>query len=101
MPTSFDATITLNDHHLATVGLSARRAEAVVAVRKAVQDMDGAGWIDVEAQPFPPDLDCSVILYPSGRSDRFDTPAWQTLHQKVEQTALAALRAAGTSLSRL
>ena len=101
MPTSFDATITLNDHHLATVGLSSRKAEAVVAVRTAVECMDGAGWIDVEAQPFPPDLDCSEILYPSGRNDRLDTPAWRTLHQRVEETALSALRAAGTPLSRL
>jgi hypothetical protein len=34
----FDATITLNDHHLVTAGLSGRQAEAVAAVRQS------SGW---------------------------------------------------------
>src|SRR5208337_476000 len=37
----FDATITLNDHHLATAGLSGPKAAA--AVRHAVEQMPGAG----------------------------------------------------------
>ncbi len=46
----FDATITLNDHHLAAAGLTGRKAEAVEAVRQAVERMEGAGWIGVDAQ---------------------------------------------------
>lgn len=48
----FDATITLNDHHLDAAGLSGRQAEAVAAVRQAVEGMEGAGWIGVEAQSY-------------------------------------------------
>jgi hypothetical protein len=36
MPRDFDATITLNDHHLDTAGLSDRKYKAVAAVREAV-----------------------------------------------------------------
>jgi hypothetical protein len=63
----FDAVITLNDHHLAAAGLTGRKAEAVAAVRQAVERMDGAGWIDVEAQYFPPHLAGWVVVYPRGR----------------------------------
>jgi hypothetical protein len=91
--TSFDATITLNDHHLAIAGRSTPKADAVAAVRMAIEQMDGAGWIDVEAQPFPPELAGWVILYRPGRSDRPDTPAWRALSQRVEEGAVAALRA--------
>jgi hypothetical protein len=52
----FDAVITLNDHHLEAAGLAGRAAEAVAAVRQAVERIDGAGWIDVAAQYFPPQL---------------------------------------------
>jgi hypothetical protein len=46
----FDATITLlNDRHFATTGLFVRRAACPVAVRQMVEQMAGAGWIDVEA----------------------------------------------------
>jgi hypothetical protein len=48
----FDATITLNDHHLSTSGLSG--PEAVIAVRQAIERMNGAGWIDVAAWSYPP-----------------------------------------------
>jgi hypothetical protein len=41
----FDATITLNDHHLAAASLADRPAEAVAAVRRALDRMDGAGGI--------------------------------------------------------
>jgi hypothetical protein len=54
MPHDFDATITFNDHHLAAAGLTCRKAEAVEAVREAVERMDGAGWIDVEPESYPP-----------------------------------------------
>jgi len=53
MSLDFDAMITLNGHHLAAAGLSDRRAAAVKAVRQAVDWMEGAGWIDVEAQSYP------------------------------------------------
>jgi hypothetical protein len=54
MPRDFEATITLNDHHLDTAGLSDRKCKAVAAVREAIARMEGAGWIDVEAESFPP-----------------------------------------------
>jgi hypothetical protein len=44
--TSFDATITLNDHHHRDAGLSTRKADAVAAVRTAIERMVGAGWIE-------------------------------------------------------
>jgi hypothetical protein len=50
MPRGFDTTITLNDHHLAAAGMTDRKAEAVEAVRRAVERMDGAHWIGVAAQ---------------------------------------------------
>jgi hypothetical protein len=90
---SFDASITLNDHHLAMAGRSTPKADAVAAVRMAIEQMDGSGWIDVEAQPYPPEMAGWVILYRPGRSDRPDTAAWRALSQRVEENAVAALRA--------
>jgi len=96
----FDATITLNDHHSATAGLSG--PEAAAAVRHAVEQMPGAGWIDVEAQPYPPELPGWVIVYPQGRSVTPDTPAWHALRRDIEVMATAALVGAGarTGLSQ-
>jgi hypothetical protein len=37
----------------------------------------------------------AVILYALGRNDRPDTPEWQALHQKVEETAATALKKVG------
>ncbi len=37
--------------------------DAVAAVRRAVEGMDGAGWIDVEAQSCSPGLPGGVIDY--------------------------------------
>jgi hypothetical protein len=91
MPTiSFDAVITLNDHHLEAAGLTKRKALAVAAVREAVGRMDGAHWIDVEAETFPAWASGWVILYPWGRSDRPDTPEWRKLLALVEGVATAA-----------
>jgi hypothetical protein len=64
MPHDFDATITFNDHHLAAAGLTCRKAEAVEAVREAVERMDGAGWIDVEPESYPPSAAGWVIVPP-------------------------------------
>jgi hypothetical protein len=90
----FDATITLNDHHLTTSGLSA--PEAVTAVRQAVERMDGAGWIDVAAWSYPPATPGWVILYPPGRAAAPpDRPEWQELRRQVEAIATAALVGAG------
>jgi hypothetical protein len=75
-PDAFDATITLNDHHLEAAGLSGCKAQAAAAVREAVERMDGAGWIDVEAQSYPPDAAGWVIVYPQGRCIAPDTPEW-------------------------
>jgi hypothetical protein len=91
MTITFDACIMINDHHLATAGLTGRRAEAVAPVRTAVQGMDGAGWIDVEAQYFPPHQAPWVVLYECCRSNTPDTPAWQTLQRMAEEVATAAL----------
>ncbi len=68
--TRFDATITLNDHRLGMAGMSDRRDEAVAAVRQAVERMDGAGWIDVEALDYPAHIPGWVILYPVGSASR-------------------------------
>ena len=89
----FDATITLNDHHLSTAGLSG--PEAVTAVRQAVERMVGAGWIDVAACSYPPDTPGWVILYPPGRATAPDRPEWQELRRQVEAIAIAALVGAG------
>jgi hypothetical protein len=91
--TPFDATITLNDHHLERSGLSA--PEAVAAVRQAVERMDGAGWIDVEAHSYPASLPGWVILYSRGQSAKSDTSAWRNLQREVETIATAALVGAG------
>ena len=91
----FDATITLNDHHLEAAGLTGRHAKAVVAVRRAVEAMSGAGWIDVEAQTYPPDTPIWVILYPRGPGSAPDTPEWRALRDQVEREARAALLIAG------
>ena len=91
----FDATITLNDHHLESAGLTGRHAEAVVAVRQAVEAMSGAGWIDVEAQTWPPDTPVWVILYPRGPGSAPDTPEWRALRDQVKREATSALLIAG------
>jgi hypothetical protein len=69
----FDATITLNDHHLAAAGLAHTPDVAIAAVHQAVEHVDGAGWIDVEAHSCPAELAGSVILYPPGRAVAPDT----------------------------
>jgi hypothetical protein len=92
----FDSTITLNDHHLAATGLSDRRADAVEAVRVAVEWMNGAGWIDVEAQSNPPSCHGWVIVYPRGHSITPETAEWRALRHRVEAVAMAAMTAAGT-----
>jgi hypothetical protein len=79
----FDACITLNDHHVTTAGLSDRKTEAVAAVRHAVEQMAGAGWIDVEAHSYPATLPGWVILYPPGRAAAPDTPASRELCHTV------------------
>ena len=94
-PDHFDAVITIGDHHLATAGLTGRSGEAAAAVREAVQRIDGAGWIDVEAQSYPPGLTGWVIVYPPGRSSTPHTREWCELRRQVEATATAALIVAG------
>jgi hypothetical protein len=95
MPHDFDATITLNDHHLDTAGLSDRKYKAVVAVREAVGRMEGAHWIDVDAESYPPDAPGWVIVYPRGRCVTPDTPEWWELRHLVETVATSALTVAG------
>jgi hypothetical protein len=90
----FDATITLNDHHLAAASLTDRPAEAVAAVRRAVERMPGAGWINVEAHYFPPHTPGWVTLYLASHGAPPDTPEWQELQRSVERVAKAALVAA-------
>jgi hypothetical protein len=96
MPHDFDATITLNDHHLAAAGLTSRKAEAVEAVRQAVERMDGAHWIGVDAQSYPQELPGWVIVYPRGWCVTPDTPEWEEVLHRVEAVVTAALVAAGT-----
>jgi hypothetical protein len=95
----FDAMITLNDRHLAAAGLTGHPAEAVAAVRRAVQRVDGAGYIDIEEQSGrPPHWPGWVAVYPLGRSITPDTPEWRELRHAVEAVALAALTSAGASV---
>jgi hypothetical protein len=91
----FDATITLNDQHLEWSGLSA--AAAVAAVRQAVERMDGAGWIDVEAQSYPASLPGWVGLHPPASFAAPDTSDWQDLRKSIETIATAALKGIDTS----
>ena len=90
----FDAVITLNDHQLDAAGLTGRAGEAA-AVRQAIERMDGAGWIDVEAQSYPPGLPGWVVVYPRGRCSTPQTPAWCERRRQVEAAATAALMVAG------
>jgi hypothetical protein len=89
----FDATITFNDHHLDTAGLSDRKYKAVAAVQEAVAWMEGAGWIDVEAESYPPGGAGWVIVYPSGRRVTPDTLEWRELLHLVATVATSALTA--------
>ena len=93
---AFDATITIGDHHLAATGLEGRRADAVAAVRAAVEQMDGAHWIDVEAQNYPPQCSGWLIVYPQGQCITPDSSAWRDLRHRVEQIATAVMIALGT-----
>jgi hypothetical protein len=88
----FDATITLHDGHLAMAGLSG--PEAAAAVRRAVQGMEGAGWIDVEALSYPPHLPGWVVIFPAGRSGTPKELVWRDLLCQVEAVATAALAGA-------
>jgi hypothetical protein len=91
----FDAAITQNDHHLATAGMADRPTEAGAAVRRALDRMDGAGSIDVEAQSYPANLPGLVILFPPGRAVAPDTPEWRDRRGNVELLVTAALIGAG------
>jgi hypothetical protein len=77
---AFDATITLADRHLFAAGrdrLNPRRA--VDAVRDAMQRIEGAGWIDVDATDFPATCPGWVTLYRWGCGGaRSDTPQWHS-----------------------
>jgi hypothetical protein len=92
----FDATITLGDHHLAAAGLDPQQRSAAIVdmVRSAVQRMDGANWIDVEAADFPQTCRGWVTLYPLGSSSTPDTLPWRELCHRVEETVKVALIAA-------
>jgi hypothetical protein len=91
MPCNFDATFTLNDHHLDAAELSDRKYKGVAAVREAVARMDGAHWIGVDAQSYPPDLPGWVIAYPRGWCVTPDTPEWCELRQRVESVVTVVL----------
>jgi hypothetical protein len=91
----FDATIMLNDHHLADAGLAPTPDVAIAAVRQAVGSIYGAGWIDVEAHSYPAKLAGWVILYSPGRAVAPDTADWRGLLRMVEGLATAALGRAG------
>jgi hypothetical protein len=94
----FDATITIGHHHMAAAGLDPRQAAGSVdAVRRAVQMMDGAGWIDVEAADFPAACCGWVMIYPRGRSITPDTAEWRERCRQVEEAVKATLIAAAAS----
>jgi hypothetical protein len=57
--------------------------------------MDGAGWIDVESESYPPGAAAWVVVPPPGRGVTADTPEWRGLWHRVEKAATAALIAIG------
>jgi hypothetical protein len=92
----FDASITIGPHHFIAGGLEGRHKVVLDAVRKAVRAIEGADWIDVAAQNYPPECPGWVTLYQAGHSGPTpDTPALRDLHKNVEAVALAAMVAAG------
>jgi hypothetical protein len=55
------------------------------AVRHGVRAMEGADWIDVAAQNYPPECPGWVTLYQHGQGgDTPDTRAWRETRQTVE-----------------
>ena len=98
MHSLFDAFITLSNHHIQAARLPL--PVAVAAVRVAVQQMQGARWIDVEADFNPPTLPHWVIVLPRGRSVTPDDQTARELQRKVEATATAALMGTGKDLRR-
>jgi hypothetical protein len=68
----FDATITISAQRLEAAGLAGRYEDAEVAVRQAVERIEGAAWIDVMATaiPIPPRYPISVV-YPRGCCQRY------------------------------
>ena len=76
--------------------MSSFEHQAIVAVRAAVERMDGAHWIGVDAQSYPPDLLGWVIAYPRGWCVTPDTPEWCELRQRVESAVTAVLVPVGT-----
>jgi hypothetical protein len=92
---AFDAVITLHKRHLVAAGLSGRDADAVAAVRTAVEAIEGACAIDVETYPFPIRSVDWVVLFPKGESDRLRTLQSGALQRRVEDVALAALESVG------
>ena len=93
---TFDAVITLHKRPpRGRRSFSGREADAVAAVRAAVEAMEGACSIDVEAYSFPTQLDDLVVLYPQDQYDRLQGWELETLHRKVEEVALAALQDVG------
>ncbi len=95
MSQTFDATITLNDHHPSSAGMFDRPADAVAAVRSAVQRIAGAERIDVEADSYPPSLPVWVTLHQPGRGSAPDTAKWRDLQRQVGMMATVALVGTG------
>jgi hypothetical protein len=94
-PLKFDASITIGPHHLKRTFLEDRVEDALEAVRRAVRAMDGADWIDVAAQNYPPECQGWVTLYPAGCGITPDTEEWREQRRLVEEIAMNALIAAG------
>jgi len=95
----FHVCITLGPHLLAAAGLEGRPDTAIEAVRLAVRRMDGANWVDIVAETYPPECPGWLILRRPHRSDTPDTRAWREMQQTVEAVALAAMFSVGSSIS--
>jgi len=93
----FDPSTTIGPHHLAAAGLEGQPDTGLDAVRRAVRGMDGAGWIDVAAQCYPPECQGWVTIYRAGSCITPDTPAWHDWHHAIETVAMSVLAAAGAS----
>ena len=95
IPHDFDATITLNDHYLAPA-LAANRIEDVThIVRRAVEALPGAGWIDVDVEFSSAAVAGWVSVSPPGQVLTPPSKAWRDKQRIVEAVVLRALMAVG------
>jgi hypothetical protein len=87
--TSFDAAIDLTAQ---VVEPNRSPAEAVEAVRAAIEDIPGAGWVSVEWCVGAPRNEGWVRLYEPGRAEPQSGVKWDKLARLIEDVAINAAR---------